>query len=334
MPSGTGSAGASVCCGIRVSNPLLPAGIIIKMTSSTSKISINGTTFISGTMPRLPPTTMPMSHLAPRIAPRGGLSHPAKNLLTGFELRRDQPNFVDARAAHDVNGARDFHEQHIVIAFDKSDFLGAFFENLFHARSEAIPGDIFIVDFHLAVGQHLHHDRLILELLVLLLILVRLRHQRVQAFGRQRRDHHENDDQHEQNINQRHDVWRRERSGTCSYIHPHCESPVAPWHASPGPSNRAGWELARPLILVTAAWPTSLVTTQQSASSQQTSGAISDAKRSSVRRWRRRRLAALLVFLRQQAQLIDASGTDFVHDSDDVSVFRAGIAFNEHGFID
>src|ERR1700730_11741928 len=104
--------------------------MIMKMTKSTSRISINGTTLSSTMVPRCePPTAIAMSHLALKHAPRGGLSHhlrprrngrAAKNLLTSLELGGDQTNPVDAGAAHDVNSAGDFGKQYIVIAFDES----------------------------------------------------------------------------------------------------------------------------------------------------------------------------------------------------------------------
>src|SRR6267378_4147543 len=221
--------------------------MIIKITRSTSRISINGTTFISETIPRLPPTIIPMSHLVLRSRkaasvqeqmPREEDSHitwrhtgprrreRAKNLLTGFEFCSDQADFVNARAAHDVDSARDFHEHYIVVAFDKSDFLGALLEDLFYAGAETFPGSVFIVDLELAVFLHLDDDSLVLELDVLLLVRRGLRNEGVQALGRKRRNDHENDNQHEQNINERHHIGRRHRTALfSSNIHPHSESP-------------------------------------------------------------------------------------------------------------
>src|SRR6266850_460811 len=248
-PESTGvrSGGRVDCCGITASRPLEYTGMIIKITRSTSRISINGTTFISETTPRLPPTIIPMSHLVlrnrkavnvPEQMPREEDSHitwrhtgprqreRAKNLLTGFELCGNQADFVDARAAHDVDSARDFHEHYIVVAFDKSDFLGALLEDLLHARAETFPGGVFIVDLELAVLLHLHDDGLVLEFHVLLLVRRGLRNERVQALRRKRRNNHENDDQHEQNIDERHHIGRRHRSALfSSNIHPHSESP-------------------------------------------------------------------------------------------------------------
>src|SRR2546429_5471729 len=62
-----------------------------------------------------------------------------ENLLARFELGSDQTNLVNAGAAHDIDGAGDVHEHYIVVAFDKSYFLGALFEDLLHARAKTIP---------------------------------------------------------------------------------------------------------------------------------------------------------------------------------------------------
>src|SRR5467141_248695 len=148
-----------------------------------------------------------------------------ENLLTGFELCGNQADLVDARAAHDVDGARDFHEHYIVVAFDKSNFLSALLEDLLDARAETLPGGVFIVDLELAVLLHLDDDGLILEFHVLLLVRRGLRNERVQALRRERCNNHENDDQHEQNVDERHHIGRRHRSALISsYIERHSES--------------------------------------------------------------------------------------------------------------
>ncbi len=57
-------------------------GMIMKTTSSTSRTSINGTTFTSVMIPRFEPSTdIVMSHLASEDAPRGGLSQPCADRL-------------------------------------------------------------------------------------------------------------------------------------------------------------------------------------------------------------------------------------------------------------
>src|SRR5215470_14044078 len=146
----------------------------MKITSSTSRISISGTTFISDTIPPLPPTSMPMSHLASLSTRRGGLSHPARKplaiLLPCFQFRGNQPHFIDARAVHDVDGARHLEEQHVVIALHESHFFRAVLEDLFDARTQALPGGVLVVDLQLSIFEDLHHHGLVLELLVLLLV--------------------------------------------------------------------------------------------------------------------------------------------------------------------
>src|SRR5216684_5612500 len=218
----------SVCCGMAASSPLWRCGMIMKMTSSTSRISISGTTFTSETIPRLPTTTpMPMSHLAKRNPLRGGLSQhcakPERELLSCFQLGGNQTHLVDARSAHDVDCARDVHEQHIVVALDESDFLGAVLEDLLDARPEGVPSGVFVVDLELVVLEHLNHNRLVLEFLVLLLVRRRLRHKGIHTLGRKGRDNHENDDKHQQNVDQRNDIRRCHCSRAITYIHPHCE---------------------------------------------------------------------------------------------------------------
>src|SRR6202030_3376796 len=68
-----------------------------------------------------------------------------RKLLPGFELCGDQADFVDSGAAHDVNGAGHFFKQHGIIAFDESHLFRAVLENFLNARTQAIPGGIFIV---------------------------------------------------------------------------------------------------------------------------------------------------------------------------------------------
>src|SRR5713226_5862791 len=155
--------------------------MIIKITRSTSRISIKGTTFISETIPRLPPTDIPIIHLGSGKCPTRrtltscengwGKPHPHKPkkiLLASFELGGDQTYLVDASAAHDVDGAGDVHEQYIVVAFDESDFLGALLEDLLLARAKTIPGGVLVVDLEFVIVGNLDDHGIVLELEVLL----------------------------------------------------------------------------------------------------------------------------------------------------------------------
>src|SRR5882762_8359501 len=151
-----------------------------------------------------------------------------KSLLARFELGGDQRNLVNAGTTHDINGASDVLEHYIVVAFDESDFLGALLENFFHARAETIPSRVFLVDLELAIVGNLDDHGLVLKLDVLLLVRRGLRDERIQALGNDRRDDHENNDQHKQNVDQRDHVGRGHGSARfSSYIHPHSESPVS-----------------------------------------------------------------------------------------------------------
>src|SRR6266478_8796867 len=236
--------------GTSASKPVEYTGMIIKITKSTSRISINGTTFMSETIPRLPPANIPIIHLvfggSDRVGARVRSKMPGeedshiqrkqaerapplqteKNLLARFELGGDQTNFVDAGAAHDVDGAGDVHEQNIVVTLDESNFLGALLEDLFHARAKTIPGGVLVVDLELAVVGNLDDHGFVFKFDVLLLVRRGLRNERVQALRRERSNDHENNYQHEQKIDQRHHIGRRERSSAfSSNIHPHSESP-------------------------------------------------------------------------------------------------------------
>src|SRR5215470_3306108 len=127
--------------------------MIIKITSKTRRISISGTTFGSAVKPRLPPTCIPMSHLA-QIACERTLTSGEENLsslLSCLEFCRDQANLVDSGAAHNIDSARDVHEHRFVVALHKSDFFGPFLKDLLDARTQLIPAGIFLVDFDFAV---------------------------------------------------------------------------------------------------------------------------------------------------------------------------------------
>src|ERR1700756_4214991 len=110
IAAGCGSAGiADRNCGNSAIKPFCLSGMVIKMTSSTSRTSINGTTFISTKIPRFaPPTDKPMSHLV-RKNSREEDSHIRQSelqtslqqrnaeeiLLAGLEFGGDQPYLVD-----------------------------------------------------------------------------------------------------------------------------------------------------------------------------------------------------------------------------------------------
>src|SRR6266700_3537155 len=279
------------------------------------------------------------SHESPRRgtnAPRGGLSQPARNLLTSFELGGNQANLVDAGPAHNVDGAGDVQEQYIVVAFDESNFLGALLEDLFHAGPQTFPGGVFIIDLELSVVGDLDDDSLVFQFDVLLLVGRALRDERVQALGRERRDDHENDDQHKQNVDQRHDIRGRHRPmAGFSNFHPHWESPVglgqsasAGHETAPGGIRRGSYSGDREAVNQISkrmAQTTSFLETRSNAGQQ--------ALPSSIRRRRRRSCLSFLVPLGEQTELIDTGGANLVDDGDNVAILGARIALDINGFV-
>src|SRR5713226_8413557 len=236
MPS-TGSVGLpTVGWGTEASRPFCWWGALIKSRAApeeyqsaerhsfrcTFRSSHRLVAFPSSTSQTIYPARRTLTTLRKKLAAiyRG-------NLLPSFELGGDQADFVDSSAAHDVNSASHFFKQHRVVALDESDLFRAVFKDFFDARTQALPSGIFIVDLDLAVFVDLHDYRLVRQSLILLLVRIGLRHKSVHAFGRQRCDDHENDQQHQQNIDQRNDVHFRHRTTLIfTNAHAHCRSPV------------------------------------------------------------------------------------------------------------
>src|SRR5271157_3914546 len=132
----------------------------------------------------------------------------------------------------DINDAGDVGEGHIVIALHEHDLLGAGFENVFQAALQRFPRGLVLIDFESrriasAVIDQLHHDGAIRRGRRSLLILRRrLGHQGFQTLGRQRRDYHENDQQHQQHVDQRRDVHVRVLATFGTDCHTHNRSPL------------------------------------------------------------------------------------------------------------
>src|SRR5256885_16007925 len=102
--------------------------MIIKITRSTNRISINGTTFISETIPRLPSTNIPIIHLVSGKCPtrrtltcsENGRSKPRplqtqENLLARFELGGDQTNPRNPGPPHDADDPANVQEHYTVV---------------------------------------------------------------------------------------------------------------------------------------------------------------------------------------------------------------------------
>src|ERR1700751_4212342 len=143
-------------------------------------------------------------------------------LLARFHLGGDEPDFFDARAAHDINGASDLSEFDGVVALHERHLFGALLENIFQARTELIPGCLVLVDHHVSARGNLNDDRLRQQGRIFVSIRRRgLRNESVETVRSSRRDHHKDDDEHEKHIDQRNDVRFRHRTFISTNCHPH-----------------------------------------------------------------------------------------------------------------
>src|SRR5579883_2774061 len=72
-------------------------------------------------------------------------------LLSLFNLRRHQPDLVDARALGDIDRLRHGLEWQLRVALDENHALGAGLKNLFQAGLELVPGDGVLVQLEALV---------------------------------------------------------------------------------------------------------------------------------------------------------------------------------------
>src|SRR5271154_167320 len=155
------------------------------------------------------------------------------DLFFGHCLRRDQPHVIDPHAPHYVNRARHLGERDFLGAFYEDDPIGALLENICQAWAKRVPVALLLVDHELPVLHHLHNDCIGIGWFGFR--LRRLRNQRGQSSGHLRRDHHENDNQHQQHVNQRNYVGLRNRpifTSTKGHSHDRVSSSNAAPHSS------------------------------------------------------------------------------------------------------
>src|SRR3984957_10105630 len=124
----------------------------------------------------------------------------------------------------EVDNLSNFAEVEIFVALDEHNLLLSCRKNLGKLGFEISLVERVIVDLirwrRGTVRQHLHYDRpVILRLIVML--LGRLRNQRLQASRCHRHDDHEDDQQHEKNVDKRGYVDLRNRSACISSTHSH-----------------------------------------------------------------------------------------------------------------
>src|ERR1035441_10693128 len=134
---------------------------------------------------------------------------PARRWLTaGFDLGRDQPDFIDTRCVGDVDDLGHIIEGQLWIGFNEHDLFRAGLEDVVETAFQILPRDVVLVDLQrrliAAASQYLYHNGAVVAGRLRLLVLGRLGNQRAQTFRSQRRDHHEDDEQHQQDVNH----WR------------------------------------------------------------------------------------------------------------------------------
>ena len=216
------------------------------------------TTFISNRIPRSePPTSIPTSHLAteacparrtltsPKAQPQKGSRRETYCPASSFAVIRPtlsmpEPRMMSMARATSANSTS-------LSPLTKATFSARSLKicSMRGPRSSQVESSLLIFDF--SVVEDLHDDRLILQVLILLLVRIRLRHQRIQALGCQRRDHHENNQKHEQECRS-----AERRSFPPSHrrcfllrtfpLHISCwPAPMEPCR----PSSRAVWDSAR-----------------------------------------------------------------------------------------
>jgi hypothetical protein len=145
-------------------------------------------------------------------------------LLSSLDIRRDQPNVVYAGATHGVNRASNICKLNSIIALDEGRFFRALLEDILQARPQPIPGNFILIDQRISARGDLDNNRR--ERHNFIHRIRRLRYARIQSLWYGGRNHHENDDQDEQNINQRNNVRLRQRTLPASNRHSQAAPPT------------------------------------------------------------------------------------------------------------
>ena len=137
-----------------------------------------------------------------------------------LEVLRQQSHALNSRVVRFGNDLRHIFEIEIVVAFDVGDLFRTAEENACQCRLQAIPGHSPLVDFEqgslvLRGPDDLNHNGALI--LMRLLWFRRLRKLRIDhVFLRRGHNHHEHDNEHQKNVNQRRDIrFRPGRTTAC-----------------------------------------------------------------------------------------------------------------------
>src|SRR5438270_8172879 len=162
------------------------------------------------------------------------------NLLSCFNPRCNQTDIVHSGLMAKVDDLGDIPEIEILIALDEHDLLLAARNNLRQLGFEVFLCERCFVDQirrrSCSIRTHLHNNRTRV-LRLFLMLLWRLRNERLQPSRRHRNDDHKDDQQHQKNVDKRCYVNVGNCSAGISSTHSHSNSPKIRW---PSQSFRAG----------------------------------------------------------------------------------------------
>src|SRR3954454_11254325 len=143
-------------------------------------------------------------------------------LLASLDFRRHYANLVETRALRIIDCFRHVAIVKVRITLYEDHFRGSGLEDVRQASLEIGFLNWLSVDLHTLILFHLDHNGWILIRRRWRLVRWwRLRYQRIQTVWSQRCDDHENDQQHEQNIDKRRDIDVRPGSPGATDCHCH-----------------------------------------------------------------------------------------------------------------
>ena len=126
-------------------------------------------------------------------------------LRIGRQARRDQPDPACAGSVRGIDEASHVIEEDLIVRLDKQRSIGAGAEDLAQAWKERREIQHFLIEKNPAVSIEAE-DEAPLGMLILFGRRSLIRNARVKTLGRQGRDHHEDHEQDEQNVDKRGDV--------------------------------------------------------------------------------------------------------------------------------
>src|SRR6202034_2978185 len=147
-----------------------------------------------------------------------------------FDFRGDQTDLVHAGGVGNINHIGDIGKRDGVITLHEHDLFRALLVDIGETTLQVVPSRVFGIDLdarrlaRTPVDQ-LHDDGTVGVHIFGSVRRRRLRNQRIQSFRSHRRDHHEDDQQHQQYVNERRDVDVCTLASARADCHTHDRSP-------------------------------------------------------------------------------------------------------------